>query len=88
MKDKAVIAEMLVQQKPMRFQIDCGASANIFPSKHVEDVDLGPCSQSLVMWNGIKVKPVGTCALSVVNPRNNWWFSRHARKLNYHASEK
>ena len=33
MKDKAVFAEMLVQQKPVRFQIDCGASANILPSK-------------------------------------------------------
>ena len=71
MKDKAVFAEMLVQQKPVRFQIDCGASANILPCKYVEDVDLEPCSQSLVMWNGTKVKPVGTCALPVINPRNN-----------------
>ena len=31
MKDKAVFAEMLVQQKPVRFQIDCGACANILP---------------------------------------------------------
>ena len=30
MKDKAVFAEMQVRQKPVRFQIDCGASANIF----------------------------------------------------------
>ena len=71
MKDKAVFAEMLVRQKLVRFQIDRGASANILPSKYVEDVDLEPCSQSLVMWNGTKVKPVGTCALPVVNPRNN-----------------
>ena len=71
MKDKAVFAEMLVRQKPVRFQIDCGASANILPSKYAEDVDLEPCSQSLVMWNGTKVKPVGTCALPVVNPWNN-----------------
>ena len=40
MKDKAVFAEMLVKQKPVRFQIDCGASANILLSKYVEDVDL------------------------------------------------
>ena len=71
MKDKGVFAEMLVQQKPVRFQIDCGASANILSSKYVEDVDLEPCSQSLVMWNDTKVKPVGTCALPVINPRNN-----------------
>ena len=47
MKDKAVFAQMLVQQKPVRFQIDCGASANIVPCKHVKGVDLEPCSQSL-----------------------------------------
>jgi len=63
MKDKVVFAQMLVQQKPVRFQIDCGVSANIVPRKHVKGVDLEPCSQSLVMWNGTKVKPVGTCAL-------------------------
>ena len=71
MKDKAVFAETLVQQKPVRSQIDCGASANILPCRHVEDVDLEPCSQSLVKWSGTKVKRVGTCALPVVNPRNN-----------------
>ncbi|KAL9954928.1 hypothetical protein ACROYT_G042516 [Oculina patagonica] len=71
MKDKAVFAEMLVQQKPVKFQVDCGASANILPYKHVGGVDLAPCSQSLVMWNGTRVKPMGTCALPVVNPRNN-----------------
>ena len=69
MKDKAVFAEMLVEQKLMRFQIDCGAIVLTFCQ--VEDVDLEPCSQSLVMWNGTKVKPVGTCALLVVNPRKN-----------------
>ena len=71
MKDKAVFAEMLVQQKPVRFQVGCGASANILPYKHVENMDLAPCSQSLVMWNGTKVKPMGTCALPVINLRNN-----------------
>ena len=49
MKGKAVFAEMLVQRKPVRFQIDCGASANILPSKYVEDVDLESCSQSPVI---------------------------------------
>ena len=47
-----------------------GASANILPCKYME-VNFECCSQSLVMWNGTKVKPVGTCTLSVVNPRNN-----------------
>ena len=70
MKERAVFANMLVKQQPVRFQIDCGASANILLLKYAEGKELAPCSQTLVMWNGTKVKPVGTCALKVVNPRN------------------
>ena len=69
--EKAVFNETLVQQKPVRFQISCGDSANILPCKYVEDVDLEPCSQSFFMWNDTKVEPFGTCALPVVNPQNN-----------------
>ena len=70
-KERAVFSKMLVKQQPIRFQIDCGASANILPLKYAKDEELAPCSQTLVMWNGTKVKPVGTCALKVMNPRNN-----------------
>ena len=66
-----MFAKMLVNQRPVRFQIDCGASANILPSKFVEGKELSSCSQSLAMWNGSKVKPIGSCALPVVNPKNN-----------------
>ena len=62
-KGRAAYAKMLVRQEPVQLQVDCGASANILPSKHVEDVELSPCSQSLVMWNGTKIKPVGTFSL-------------------------
>ena len=70
-KERAVFAKMLVKQQPIQFQIDCGAYANILLLKYAEDEELAPCSQTLVMWNGTKVKPVGTCALKVMNPRNN-----------------
>ena len=69
MKERAVFAEMLIKQQPVRFQIDCGASANILPLKYAEGEELAPCSQTLVMWNGTRVKPVGTCAMLVVNPK-------------------
>ena len=61
--EKAVFAKMLVKQQPVRFQIDCGASANILPLKCAEGEELAPCLQTLAMWNGTKVEPVGTCAL-------------------------
>lgn len=50
-KDKAVFAKTLVKQESVRFQIDCGANADILPYKYVGGVDFTPCSQSLVMWN-------------------------------------
>ena len=71
MKERAVFAEMLIKRQPVRFQIDCGASANILPLKYAEGEELAPCSQTLVMWNGTRVKPVGTCAMLVVNPKNS-----------------
>ena len=73
MRMRAVFAEMLVKQQTVRFQKDCGASANILPLKYAEGSlrNLTLCSQTLVMWSGTRVKPVGTCATLVVNPKNN-----------------
>ena len=48
-RERAVFAEMLVRQQPIRFQIDCGASANILPLRYAESDELAPCSQTLVM---------------------------------------
>ena len=62
---------MLVKESPVKFQVDCGASANILPLKYVDDEELAPCSETLVMWNGAKVEPVGSCVLPVNNPKNN-----------------
>ena len=64
-------ARMLVRQQPVQFQVDCGASANILPLRYAEGEELDSCSQMLVMWNGTKVTPVGSCALPVVNPKTN-----------------
>ena len=72
-KERAVFAKMLVRQYPVKFQIDCGVILPVKYAevKYAEGEELTPCSQTLVMWNGTKVKPVGTCALPVVNPKNN-----------------
>ena len=53
-------ARMLVRQQPVQFQVDCGASANILPLRYAEGEELDSCSQTLVMWNGTKVTPVGS----------------------------
>jgi hypothetical protein len=70
MKEKAVFATMLVNDVHVYFQVDCGASANIIPYKYVEKEKISPCDRTLVMWNGTKVKPLGTCVVRVGNLRN------------------
>lgn len=51
----------------VNFQVDCGASANILPYKYVVNERISSYNRTLVMWNGTKVKPLGTCAVRVVN---------------------
>ena len=70
MREKAVFAKMLVNDIQVDFQVDCSASANILPCKYVEKVKISACDRTLVMWNGSKVKPMGTCVVPVVNLRN------------------
>ena len=70
-QEKAVFAKMQVLNKAIKFQIDCGASANVLPLKFAKDVKLAPCTKTLVMWNGTKVKPLGSCTLQVINPKND-----------------
>ncbi|CAB4011860.1 Hypothetical predicted protein [Paramuricea clavata] len=60
MKEKAVFAKMLINDVHVFFQVDCGASANILPCNYVEKEKISPCDRTLVMWNGTKVKSLGT----------------------------
>ena len=76
-------ARMLVRQQPMQFQVDCGASANILPLRYAEGEELDSCSQMLVMWNGTKVTPVGSCALPVVNPKTNEKYKVSSRERGF-----
>ena len=64
-------ARMLVREQLVQFQVDCGASANILHLKYAEGEEFDSCSQTLVMWNGTNVTPVGSCELPGVNPKTN-----------------
>ena len=70
-REKAVFTKMHINNKAIKFQIDCGASANVLPLKFAKDVELTPCTKTLVMWNGTMVKPLGSCTLPVINPKND-----------------
>ena len=59
------------ENKAIKVQIDCGASANVLPPTFTKDIYLAPCTKTRVMWYETKVKPLGTCTLLVIKPKND-----------------
>ena len=45
---------------------------NVLPLNLAKDVELAPCTKTLVMCNGTKVNHMGSCILPVINPKNKW----------------
>ena len=72
---REIYAEMLVGDKPVQFQVDCGASINILPEKLVGNQEISPTSKTLIMWNKTKVKPKGTVRIVIENPKTKKRFS-------------
>ena len=70
-----IYAEMLIDETPVKFQIDCGASANLLPAKYTNGYQRDPCKKTLLMWNKSEVKPLGTTRLKLRNPQNRMKYS-------------
>ncbi|PFX17543.1 Retrovirus-related Pol polyprotein from transposon 17.6 [Stylophora pistillata] len=75
-KDK-LLAVMLLNGHPVRFQLDTGATVNILPEESLKEVYgedsltlLDNTEVTLVMYNKTKKKPIGKKRVQVVNPRN------------------
>ena len=72
---KKIFSEMLIDDKPIKFQVDCGLSINILLKKVVGNCSLAPTSKTLIMWNKTKVMPLGTTRIIVTNPQNHKKYS-------------
>ncbi|KAK3731146.1 hypothetical protein QZH41_000004 [Actinostola sp. cb2023] len=72
---KEVYAEMLIRDKSVKFQVDCGASINILPKEFIGDHAVSPTTKTLIMWNKTEVKPLGTARITVKNPKTGKKFS-------------
>ena len=75
---KRLYAKMKVNNKEIRFQIDCGATVNVLPKemyiKAFQDPDLTklrPANTTLIMYDKSHVNLLGKIKTTVVNPRNN-----------------
>ena len=71
---KEIYCEMLIDDKSVIFQVDCGSCSSInIISKSIVDkhnYKLTPTSQTLIMWNKSEVTPLGTARIIVTNPAN------------------
>ena len=67
-----VFCAMQVQQQPepVHMQVDCGASCNVLPDKHLPaGVVLKKCTKRLRMYSNHAVSVLGTCKLHLRNPK-------------------
>ena len=81
----AVFAWLEIQSKAIRFQVDSGASFNILRQEDLDGVpnqaEILPTSRVLRMYDTSTCTPIGTCTLSVRNPKpehptiwSSWWY--------------
>ena len=66
---------MLIDKKPVKYQLDCRASVNLLPIKYIRNREIVPCDRTLVMWNGTKMKPAGTCRINIRNSKTGKKYS-------------
>ena len=73
--EREIYAQMLINEKPIKFHIDCGTTVNILPIKYVNAKDIKPSKWVLQMWNKTELKPEGTCRVTLRNPKNHRKYS-------------
>lgn len=68
---RKVFAAMEVEGRPVKFQVDTGATCNVIRRGDMaEGVVIEPTSQTLSMYSEHKMKPMGKCQLKLQNPKN------------------
>ena len=70
-KGKPVFCEMLVASKPVKLQIDCGATVCLIPKSQIGDTPIDLVNITLEMWNKRKMKALGVCKLVLLNPKTS-----------------
>ena len=66
---------MLVDNKKVNFQIDCGESINIIPAKHAQGHEIKSTTKTLRMWNGSQLKEISTARIIMRNPKTRKKYS-------------
>ena len=69
--DQPIYCEMMIKDKKIKFQVDCGATVNILPRYVIGEKEIRPEPVNLQMWNKSNLKSLGKCKVKAVNPANN-----------------
>ena len=70
---KQLYATIDISGKPMKFQLDSGATCNVIHARkldHIKDLSLTQTEQVLSMYNQSTIKPLGHCWIKMINPKN------------------
>ena len=72
-----IYAEMLIkpENKSIHFQVDCGAKVNTIPQRLIQNKEITHRPNTLRMWNNATCEALGTCRLTLQNPRNKKKYS-------------
>lgn len=70
-----IYCEMEVNGKPVKLQIDCGATVNILSKRHLDGLPLRPETVKLQMWNGSTIQALGRCKLRTRNVKTGQQFN-------------
>ena len=71
-KSQHLFAGMLLDNKLVNFQIDCGATCNVIPIQLLNpNTQLDNTEKVLVMYNKSRLCPLGKCKVKIRNPRND-----------------
>ena len=66
-----IFAEMCIDRKRIKFQVDCGASVNLIPVHHIGDAEVSRPTKVLQMWDKSLKTPLGECRVKMINPAND-----------------
>ena len=66
-----IYCEMLINDKPVRLQFDCGATVRILPKRYFKNLEVRPEIVNLKIWNKSSVKALGRWKAHVKNPVTN-----------------
>ena len=73
--DKAIFVKIIVNTKPVKIQIDYGASVNVLPEQYVSPADIQTTTTVLQMYNISVVKPLSESKVKVYKPANGHAYS-------------